>query len=415
MKRNVISTLIVLLMAVLTACTAPSPTPIPDEAWIKPGDKIGDITVEREASIHYFRLIDALPFDWTITKPHSQTVEYSLPTLSVVGVNVGWGAEKAKMESNWQAMSWELYIDDHPIALDQFGWEDINLFDGTMEVTYRTWKVILKVLSAGKHTIRYSISQEQPVDDGWNIYPPGKYEYKANLTVTEKPIYPTVSSVINHGQHGYTSQKASLDFLLYLPETYGKDPQVKWPLIVYLHDAELRGTNPDMLKDEGLPKELETQKDFPFIVISPVGNGSWDFWSKDEMIKPVFTLLEEIQFTHSIDPKRIYLTGAGMGGNGVWVMGLQHPDYFAALAPSGGYIYPFGIPENICDLKDVPVWAFHGGNDFMVPAKVEQDLVDALNACGGNARINIVQEEVVPKDEYGKSELFEWLLSQSKK
>ena len=83
---------------------------------------------------------------------------------------------------------------------------------------------------------------------GWNAYPPGKYEYIVDLTVTEKPIYPTVSSVVNPGQHAFTSQKAKIDFLLYLPETYGKNPEAKWPLIIYLHDAEWRGTSPEILR-----------------------------------------------------------------------------------------------------------------------------------------------------------------------
>jgi predicted peptidase len=241
--------------------------------------------------------------------------------------------------------------------------------------------------------------------------------------VTEKPIYPTVSSVVNPGQHALTSQKANLDFLIYLPEAYGTDPETKWPLIIYLHDAEWRGTDPDILRGEynpeymivSLPKVLETRKDLPFIVISPVGNGGWQFWSTDEMITPLFTLLEEIQSFYSVDPKRIYLTGSGMGGNGVWAIGLRHPEYFAALAPLDGYLgYPFAIPENICDLKDVPIWAFHGGNDFMVPVEVEQELVDSLNACGGNAQITVEPDVVIPGEIYAQPELYEWFLSQSK-
>jgi len=434
MKKLAIITFIVLLAALLTACktqaqisptTAPTRTPISIKCVIRPGDKIGEMTLESEASFHYYRLIDAIDFDWTIMEPHSQTVECTLPELSVVGVGFGQPAYKTKIESNWEAMSWELYIDDYQIALDQFGWEDLNFFDpdSATEVTYRSWNVILKNLSAGRHTIRFSFSTEVSIDDGWDIYPPGSYEYIANLTVTEKPIYPTVSSVVNSGQHALTSQKANLDFLLYLPEAYGTDPETKWPLIIYLHDAEWRGTNPDILRGEfnpeymiaSLPKILETRKDLPFIAISPVGNGGWKFWSTDEMIAPLFTLLEEIQSFYSVDPKRIYLTGSGMGGNGVWAIGLRHPEYFAALAPLDGYLgYPFAVPENICDLKAVPVWAFHGGNDFMVPVEVEQELVDSLNACGGNAQMTVEPDVVIPGEIYAQPELYEWFLSQSK-
>jgi len=114
-----------------------------------------------------------------------------------------------------------------------------------------------------------------------------------------------------------------------------------------------------------------------------------------------------------VDPARIYLTGAGMGGNGVWVMGMRNPDYFASLAPLGGYVYPFGVPENICSLKNVPVWAFHGEEDFMVPTKVEQDLVNAVNACGGAAQFTVKSGAVIPLDVYNNSELFDWFLAYS--
>jgi hypothetical protein len=412
--KKLTSPLFMMLIAVLlTSCA--NRTSEPAKGMIKPGDKIGGMTIEREASSHYYHLLNVCDFDTSIVKPHSQTVECMIPELAVVGVGDFWGAEKTKIESNWEAMSWELYIDDYQIALDEFGWSDISYFDpgSGMDVTYRYWNVLLRNLSAGRHTIRSSWSQKVSMDDGWNTYPPGKYEYIADLTVTEKPVYPAMLSVAKPGQHAYTSPQAKLDFLLYLPETYGENPETQWPLIVYLHDAELRGTNPDFIRKESLPKKLDTQKDFPFIVLSPSGNGEWDFWSRDEMIDPLFIVLDEIQSLYSVDVKRIYLTGAGMGGNGVWAIGLRHPEYFAALAPFGGYIHPFEVPENICDLKEVPVWAFHGGSDFMIPVDVEQNLVDALNICGGNAQITVKPDAVIPLDEYYTPKLYDWLLLQS--
>ena len=170
------------------------------------------------------------------------------------------------------------------------------------------------------------------------------------------------------------------------------------------------------MSGDSSPKELEKGKDMPFIVLSPVGNGGWDFWSKDEMITLVI---------HRIggDPiLLLYTQNAFISLEPAWAemvfgaMGLRHPEHFsAALAPLGGeYIYPFDVPENICDLKDVPVRAFHGGNDFMVPAKEEQELVDALIACGGNAQFTVKPDAVIPVEEYSNPELYDWLLAQSK-
>jgi len=163
---------------------------------------------------------------------------------------------------------------------------------------------------------------------------------------------------------------------------------------------------------------LEKENDFPFIAVSPLGDGEFEFWAKDEMINSLFTLLEEIQAAYSVDENRVYLTGNDMGGNGVWAIGLRNPEYFAALAPVAGYFgWPPKVPENICDLKDVPVWAFHGGRDDIIPVEAEQGLVDALNTCGGNAKFSVSQDmkmDVLYKV-YADPELYEWLLSQKKK
>ena len=58
----------------------------------------------------------------------------------------------------------------------------------------------------------------------------------------------------------------------------------------------------------------------------------------------------------------------------------------------GYYGWPFTVPENICDLKDVPVWAFHGAKDEVMPLEAEQMLVDALKACGGNVQFTVFPE-----------------------
>jgi len=174
----------------------------------------------------------------------------------------------------------------------------------------------------------------------------------------------------------------------------------------------VRGATLELLRQEPLPKYVEAAKDFPFIVVSPLGDGGYEFWAK-EMADPLFALLEEIQGVFAVDPARIYLTGNDMGGNGVWALGLRRPETFAALAPVAGYAsYPFEVPENICDLEGVPVWAFHGERDEYVPAEVGQELVEAINGCGGEARITLSSDmkQDIPYKVYEDPELYEWFL-----
>ena len=65
------------------------------------------------------------------------------------------------------------------------------------------------------------------------------------------------------------TQTKQVDFLLYLPETYGGDPVCRWLLIFYLYGSGECGMDLSLLLDQPLPENLAIQADFPFIVVSP--------------------------------------------------------------------------------------------------------------------------------------------------
>ena len=414
MKKSATLIIFVLFVIILNACTKADSL----KGVIKPGDKIGEMTVEQSTEIPYPNIWWFCEIGPDEQEPLSFTTDCEVPSVSSLDISDGWFAKESKFSSNWDVMTWEWYIDGYQIDLESFDWFEYEYVAKGDDNLSRTWIITLKDLSPGKHIFRFSWTSDVAVDDGFNVYQPGTYERVVNFTVLEKEEYPAFSSKINIGQHPYTSKKAQLDFLLYLPSDYGKDSQKEWPLIVYLHAAPLRGATLELLKkDEPLPRKLEKENDFPFIVVSPLGDGEYEFWAKDEMIDSLFTILEEIQAAYSIDEKKFYLTGSDMGGNGVWAIGLRYPEYFAALAPVAGYFgWPPEVPENICDLKDVPVWAFHGGRDDIIPVEAGQGLVDALNACGGNAKFTVREDmkiDVLYKV-YADPELYEWFLEQTR-
>jgi len=119
-----------------------------------------------------------------------------------------------------------------------------------------------------------------------------------------------------------------------------------------------------------------------------------------------------------VDANRIYLTGGSAGGNGTWSIGVRHPERFAALVSFMGYYgWPPSVPENICDLVDVPVQAFHGVNDELIPLDAEQILVDALKTCGGNVQLTIFPDagHDIAAERIYTPELYNWLLEQTLK
>jgi predicted peptidase len=234
------------------------------------------------------------------------------------------------------------------------------------------------------------------------------------LSLGQKPHSTFIKTVIANQM----SQTVQVRYLLYLPDSYGKDPQQKWPLILFLHGRGERGDNLDLLKKQPLPKILEQQADFPFIVVSPQLSADKLWWS--DMIDSLNTLLFQIQSTYSVDPKRVYLTGISMGGFGTWEFALCYPNRFAAIVPiAGGYQEGSrAIPENICALSDIPIWVFHGGEDIDVLPFQSEVLVDALKNCDGNIRFTFYADSDHAGSwtrAYADTELYQWLLAQTLK
>jgi len=196
----------------------------------------------------------------------------------------------------------------------------------------------------------------------------------------------------------------SVSYLLYLPQSYGKTRE-RWPLVIFLHGSGERGTDLELVKRHGPPRRVEEGADFPFVLASPqCPLGRW--WSIDQLD----ALLRHLTATLEVDTDRVYVTGLSMGGFGTWSLALEFPDRFAAIAPVCGG----GIPYRANLLRDLPVWAFHGRKDPVIPPSYSVEMVEAINAAGGNARLTIYPDAGHDSytETYARADLYEWLLAQ---
>jgi predicted peptidase len=164
-------------------------------------------------------------------------------------------------------------------------------------------------------------------------------------------------------KRGNNIQQEEVPYLLYLPENYGQDPEQLWPLLLFLHGIGERGTDPEKLKAHGPPKVLDTGQDLSFIIASPQCSESKLWLNQADVL---MSFLDYLQTEYRIDSDRIYLTGLSMGSMGLWELVSQYPDLPAAFAPVAGAYFQYGlgkVPENICEIKDMPIWIFHGAQD----------------------------------------------------
>ena len=124
-------------------------------------------------------------------------------------------------------------------------------------------------------------------------------------------------------------------------------------------------------------------------------------------------MLDELLERLPIDPDRVYLTGLSIGGMWTYGWASRHPERFAAIAPVCGE----WDPADACRLKDVPIWAFHGAQDPVVPLAEDQAMIDAIKACGDDARLTVYLYTGHDSwnQAYADPELYQWLLQQRRR
>ncbi len=189
-----------------------------------------------------------------------------------------------------------------------------------------------------------------------------------------------------------------------LPDGYDAEPDRAWPLLLFLHGAGERGDSLETVTIHGPVKERRAGRDLPFVIVSPqVPTG--ERWTPGR----VAAALDDALTTYRIDPARVYLTGLSMGGFGTWEAIQRMPGRFAAAVPICGG----GLPLGLETAAGVPVWAFHGAMDPVVPIEMSVGMVRALRNAGGDVRFTVYPDAGHDSwsETYANPEVYDWLLS----
>jgi predicted esterase/DNA-binding beta-propeller fold protein YncE len=202
---------------------------------------------------------------------------------------------------------------------------------------------------------------------------------------------------------------STLNYLLFTPRDSSAVEDGKFPLIISLHGIGERGEDLWRVKGDGLPKILDGKNDFPFIVVSPQCPSTTE-WYYDRTDIKLNKLIDSVIARYPVDTNRIYLTGFSMGGIGTLDMAIRYPNRFAALMPIA-----FRIEDGweLCVIKDIPFWGFHGEQDPIIPLSKAQNVINTLKACGGSPLFTIYPDlfHDAWTRTYNNPEVYNWLLS----
>lgn len=105
-------------------------------------------------------------------------------------------------------------------------------------------------------------------------------------------------------------------------------------------------------------------------------------WNTEREERYVMEIINDVKQMFNIDTNQVYLAGYSMGGYGTWSIGTAHADLFAAISPMEGAICP-DLPGGIgsgalANLKNTPIWFFHGANDERVPPDADRESAKIL-------------------------------------
>jgi len=173
------------------------------------------------------------------------------------------------------------------------------------------------------------------------------------------------------------------------------EPGKEYPLVLFLHGAGERGED-NAAQIKYLPTWLaeETRREqYPCFLLAPQcgADARWVETPRafdrsiprqppGRQMRRVLQALEATIAEFPIDLSRLYLTGLSMGGFGSWDLGTRLGHQWAAVAPICG-----GGDELYADrLVGVPVWAWHGDADEIVPVEKSRRMVAAIRAAGGD-------------------------------
>jgi poly(3-hydroxybutyrate) depolymerase len=179
-----------------------------------------------------------------------------------------------------------------------------------------------------------------------------------------------------------------IQYGLYLPGRLDKTRPI--PLVIALHGS---GGSPDsILKPLGAAAEK-----YHYIVAAPMGYvpaAAYGFMRR--MAGPaerensrlseldVMNVLEIVRREYNIDPLRIYVVGASMGGVGAVHLAAKYPDLWAAIGVISPAITP-NTPEEFLNYPGLPVAVAHGDHDSTVA-------IDLVRAWVGRLRASKVPE-----------------------
>ncbi len=250
-----------------------------------------------------------------------------------------------------------------------------------------------------------------------------RYEVEKILGDFEADVFPAETDGGSSGESEFSGKPCPIPYRYYVPKkAAGAAPS---PVFLFMHGAGERGFDNGLQLRTALWNFAETNPEVKdFIIIAPQcpENTQWVYtdWSKvgydiksvreSWQIKTVLKILDSVTEKFGGDRDRTYVGGLSMGAFATWDLLSRHGELFAAgIAVCGG-----ADVSCAAKLVDIPIRAFHGSVDPVVPVQGTRNICDAVKALGGK-KLTYTEYEGVDHNSwdaaFSTEGLAKWLLS----
>ena len=198
------------------------------------------------------------------------------------------------------------------------------------------------------------------------------------------------------------------------------------PMLIFLHGVGERGTDNSSQFRNGHEFLTTAVTEYKVRVIAPQcpPDDYWVLAKWDDInirfaqrpsrpMEALIELLNKKLISFTVDLEKIYCMGLSMGGFGTWDILMRCPQIFAAGVPICG-----GGDDSLAHtISRIPIWAFHGAIDNVVPVELSRKMITALKKAG--ARPRYTEYPDVAHDSWTNAfndpALLDWILSQRKR
>ena len=207
------------------------------------------------------------------------------------------------------------------------------------------------------------------------------------------------------GAHQFVTRRFSnaagaRQYKLYIPSRYTDNPSQSMPLVVMLHGCK---QNPDDFAAGTRMNQMAEQAGFlvayPAQSANANGSNCWNWFRAQDQVRnggePAILagIAAEVTMHYRIDTRRVFVAGMSAGAGMAVILGVTHPDVFAAVGAHSGLPYAAahdvasafaamqgGSAKAVGTPSQVRTIVFHGDQDRTVAPANADAIVSAARA-----------------------------------